>query len=77
MYVYMCMASLLRPRPHSQKASIADQERAVYCMYIVQQIIEELTEKEQGKVVLSIAVSTVSPQHTHTGTIDAFATQCT
>ena len=45
--------------------------------YIVQQIIEELTEKEQGKVVLSVAVSAVSPQHTHTGTIDAFATQCT
>ena len=78
MYVYMCMASLLRPRPHSQKASIADQERAVYCICTLHtKQLEELTEKEHGKVVLSVAVSAVSPQHTHAGTIDAFATQCT
>ena len=39
--------------------------------------VTQLTEKEQGKVILPVTVSAVCPQHTHTGTIDALSTQCT
>ena len=59
-----------------QKAGIDISMRIAhhYLLYSKIKQLEKLTEKEQGKIVFSVAVSAVCPQHTHTGTIDAFTT---